>query len=61
MGNNLLDALALGAGVLYALCAKQLMPERRAGENCLTTSADKLTEVLRQFEKNVLSVFAMKM
>ena len=45
MGNNLLDALALGAGVLYALYApKQLMQVRRAGENYLTTSADKVTE-----------------
>jgi len=63
MGNNLLDALALGAGVLYALYAPKALDTGKKGWRSL------LQRVRRQTnggtvvipEKNVLSVFAMKM
>ena len=63
MGNNLLDALALGAGVLYALYAPKAVDAGKKGWR-------KLFNKIRQranggdipiAEKNVLSVFAMKM
>ena len=63
MGNNLLDALALGAGVLYALYAPKAVDVGKKGWRKL------FNNIRRQVnggnapiaEKNVLSVFAMKM
>jgi hypothetical protein len=63
MGNNLLDALALGAGVLYALYAPKAVDTGKKGWKSLLQRFRKQTNGGRVpiAEKNVLSVFAMKM
>ena len=63
MGNNLLDALTLGAGVLYALYAPKAVDVGKKGwrkllDNIRLKSNGGSTVIA---EKNVLSVFAMKM
>jgi len=63
LGTNLMDALALGAGVLYALYAPKAVETSRKGfrglidrfRNQVTGSGVKIPE------KQVLSVFAMRM
>ena len=63
MGNNLLDALALGAGVLYALYAPKAVDTGRKGWKQLLNRFRKQANggSVPIAEKNVLSVFAMKM
>ena len=63
MGNNLLDALTLGAGVLYALYAPKAVDVGKKGwrkffDNVRNKSNGESAVIA---EKNVLSVFAMKM
>ena len=63
MGNNLLDALTLGAGVLYALYAPKAVDVGKKGwrkffDNIRNKSNGGSAAIA---EKNVLSVFAMKM
>ena len=63
MGNNLLDALALGAGVLYALYAPTAVDAGKKGwrkifNNFRQQMNGGITSIP---EKKVLSVFAMKM
>ncbi|MBL6800670.1 MAG: hypothetical protein ISQ51_03350, partial [Synechococcus sp. BS307-5m-G37] len=63
MGNNLLDALALGAGVLYALYAPKAVDSGKKGWKKLLHRFRKQANggAVPIAEKNVLSVFAMKM
>ena len=63
MGNNLLDALALGAGVLYALYAPKAVDTGKKGWKQLLNRFRKQANGgnVSIPEKNVLSVFAMKM
>ena len=63
MGNNLLDALALGAGVLYALYAPKAVDTGKKGWKQLLTRLRKQANggTVPIPEKNVVSVFAMKM
>ncbi|WP_295536391.1 cadherin-like domain-containing protein, partial [Synechococcus sp. UW140] len=61
LGNNLLDALALGAGVLYALYAPKAVETGKKGFLGLVNrlrNRDSESEVIT--EKNVLSIFIMK-
>ena len=63
MGNNLLDALALGAGVLYALYAPKAVDAGKKGWRKLLNDFRRQVNggTIPMSEKNVLSVFAMKM
>ena len=63
MGNNLLDALALGAGVLYALYAPKAVDVGKKGWRKLFNNIRRQVNggTVPIAEKNVLSVFAMKM
>ena len=63
MGNNLLDALALGAGVLYALYAPQAVDVGKKGWRKLFNNLRRRANGgnIPIPEKNVISVFAMKM
>jgi len=63
MGNNLLDALALGAGVLYALYAPQAVDVGKKGWRKLFNNLRRRVNggSVPIPEKSVLSVFAMKM
>ena len=63
MGNNLLDALALGAGVLYAIYAPKAVDSGKKGWKKLIHRFRKQANggSIPTPEKNVLSVFAMKM
>ena len=63
MGNNLLDALALGAGVLYAIYAPKAVDSGKKGWKKLIHRFRKQANggSIPIPEKNVLSVFAMKM
>ena len=63
MGNNLLDALALGAGVLYALYAPKAVDAGKKGWRKLFNNFRRQGNggTIPMSEKNVLSVFAMKM
>ena len=63
MGTNLLDALALGAGVLYALYAPQAVDVgKKSWRNILNNLRRKVNGGNIPIpEKSVLSVFAMKM
>ena len=62
MGNNLLDALALGAGVLYALYAPKAVETGKKGFRGLVNrlrQRGSTTPVLA--EQNLLSIFVMKL
>ena len=63
MGTNLLDALALGAGVLYALYAPQAVDVGKKGWRNMINNLRRRVNggSIPIPEKNVLSVFAMKM
>ena len=63
MGTNLLDALALGAGVLYALYAPKAVDAGKKGWKKLFNNFRQQLNggAIPVTEKKVLSVFAMKM
>ena len=63
MGNNLLDALALGAGVLYALYAPKAVDVGKKGWKKLFSNFRRQMNggSIPVSEKKVLSVFAMRM
>ena len=63
MGNNLLDALALGAGVLYAIYAPKALDSGKKGwKSMFNRFRNKTNGGFSSIpEKNVLSIFAMKM
>ena len=63
MGTNLLDALTLGAGVLYAIYAPKAVESGKRGWRSMFNQLRKRDNggSMPIAEKNVISVFAMKM